>query len=162
MEGGRDESMQSALLLANVVNSDMIYLNAVSWSHWLSVSSYWYNDGLIYVGDGRFSDENEFEIAKRFHTFAHFSRHIRTGAVRVGANLPFNHRARNLAVSAYRNPNGEIVLIIINNGSSDIKVSLNGNFTIREQFTTTLEHNHQRDVGLKLPAESISTFVLTN
>jgi O-glycosyl hydrolase len=162
MEGGRDETMNSALLLANVMNSDFIYLNAVSWSHWLSVSSYWYNDGLIYVRNGRVDREVDYEIAKRFHTMAHFSRYIEAGATRVKATIPFNQNNKNIALSAFRNPNGEIVLVVINNANTSKKININGNFTIKNQFTTTLEQNHQSGIGLNLPPESISTFILTN
>lgn len=49
MRGGKDLSMDAALVLAATIHEDMVYSNASSWQYWIAVSPYDYRDGLLYI-----------------------------------------------------------------------------------------------------------------
>lgn len=83
MVGGRDSGMDSALVLARTVHSDLTIANSVCWQYWIAVSRYDYHDGLLYtdyVGPG---DEETFEETKRLWALGNYSRFVRPGADRV-------------------------------------------------------------------------------
>lgn len=72
------------------------------------------NEKLILVEDG------SYEISKRLWSFAHFSRFIRPGATRIelGSKGPELHS------SAYQNEDGSYVVVILNPGYEEQKVSV--------------------------------------
>ncbi|MDX9776643.1 MAG: glycoside hydrolase family 30 protein [Petrimonas sp.] len=55
-------------------------------------------------------EQDEVYFTPLFYTFAHFSRYIRPGAVRIG----FENSDQNLMVTAVRNPDGCIAVILFN------------------------------------------------
>jgi glucosylceramidase len=55
-------------------------------------------------------DKDEVYFTPLYYTLAHFSRYIRPGAVRIG----FNHADKNLMVTAARNPDGSIAVVVFN------------------------------------------------
>ena len=78
MQGGRDCSMNSALLQARTMYEDLTVLNAVSWQHWIAVSDVNYCDGIIYI-----NPDKSYEVTKRYYAFGNFSKFVERGAVRV-------------------------------------------------------------------------------
>lgn len=83
MVGGRDSGMDSALVLARTVHSDLTIANATSWQYWIAVSRYDYHDGLIYTDYVEPGDEESIEETKRLWALGNYSRFIRPGADRV-------------------------------------------------------------------------------
>ena len=81
MEGGRDSSMNSALVMAKTICEDITLLNVTSWQHWLACSPYDYCDGLIYLD----LNSHNYEITKRYYVTGNFSKYIPFGAVRIEA-----------------------------------------------------------------------------
>ncbi len=79
MQGGRDKTMKSGLVTANVIYEDLTLLNAVSWQHWIAVSEVDYCDGLIYIN----LEDRTFEMTKRYYVTGNFSKYIPCGAVRT-------------------------------------------------------------------------------
>ena len=55
-------------------------------------------------------EKDEVYFTPLYHTIAHFSRFIRPGAVRIG----FEHTDRDLMVTAAKNPDGSLVVVILN------------------------------------------------
>lgn len=87
MVNGRDYGMDSALVLARTVHSDLTIANAAAWQLWIAVSRYDYHDGLLYtdyVGPG---DEETFEETQRLWALGNYSRFLRPGARRIGLEL---------------------------------------------------------------------------
>ena len=87
MVGGRDSGMDSALVLARTVHSDLTIANAAAWQYWIAVSRYDYRDGLLYtdyVGPG---DEESLHETQRLWALGNYSRFLRPGARRIGAEL---------------------------------------------------------------------------
>lgn len=64
-------------------------------------------------------DRDEVYFTPLYYTLAHFSRFIRPGAVRIGFNCP----DADLKLTAARNPNGSIVIIVFNPSDTEKKFS---------------------------------------
>jgi glucosylceramidase len=68
-------------------------------------------------------EQDEIYLTPVYYTLAHFSRYIRPGAVRIG----FENTSDNVMVTAARNPDGSIAVIILNTNeeAKGIQLSLN-------------------------------------
>ncbi|MNN62581.1 O-Glycosyl hydrolase family 30 [compost metagenome] len=87
------------------------------------------------------TETGEIHYNSSFYYIGHFSKFVRPGAIRIGHTL---QREELLSV-AFRNEDGSIALIVMNETDEDC------------QFT--LGHNSQIAVT-KLPAHSIATYIL--
>lgn len=117
MKEGRDYGMDSALVLANTVHDDLTIGGVVSWQYWIAVSKYDFRDGLLYT-DGV---SEHIEETKRLWTLGNYSRFVRPGAVRIGADSS-NPLVR---VSAYLDPaSGAITLVAINNSAQPQRMTI--------------------------------------
>ncbi len=89
----------------------------------LSAFLYWWGA----VGSGTTDNEGLLQLASngsvvttgRLWAFANYSRFIRPGAVRIGASSGDN----NLQVSAYKNSNGVVAIVVLNQSNSAITAS---------------------------------------
>lgn len=86
--------------------------------------------------------KDELIIGKIYYAMAHFSKFVKRGAVRIGTSK----FSRNIYMTAFENPNGEIVAIIQNYGKST-------------KATVRID-NYAAD--MKLDEESITTVVINN
>lgn len=84
MVGGRDTGMDSALVLARTVHSDLTIANVGSWQLWIAVSRYDYHDGLLYTDYVLPGDRETLQETKRLWALGNYSRFIRPGSARVG------------------------------------------------------------------------------
>lgn len=64
--------------------------------------------------------QDEVYFTPLYYTMMHFSRHIRPGAVRIG----FENSSEDLMVTAVRNPNGSIVVVVLNMGMDPVGFDL--------------------------------------
>ena len=87
MVGGRDYGMDSALVLARTVHSDLTIANAAAWQLWIAVSRYDYHDGLLYTDYVEPGDEETLEETQRLWALGNYSRFLRPGARRIGLEL---------------------------------------------------------------------------
>lgn len=115
MQGGRDKTMDSALVMANVIYEDISILNVSSWQHWIAVSEVDYCDGLIYIN---LSDKT-FEMTKRFYATGNFSKYIPYEAEKIGVSCD----DKELKVLTFRK-NNETIIIVINDTENAKTVSL--------------------------------------
>jgi glucosylceramidase len=76
-----------------------------------------------------------------YHVMRHFSRYIRPGAVRIGVDSP----VESLMVTALENPDGSIVVQILNQSDSE------------EQFALELEG---RSAEISIPASALQTVII--
>ncbi len=169
MESGRSDTIESGLLLGNVISRDLTMLNAVDWNWWLGVSPCDYNDGLVYwdvFDDGT----QQLSVLKRYYVMGQFSRYIDKGDVRVGATSSDLTGWANLDYSAYKKADGSVVVVIINNSKSVKDVTVGGlsDYTKAVEVRTTSEaqtgwnENETAWTGkVTLPGQSITTYVLT-
>lgn len=108
----------------------------------------------------------------RLWAFANYSRFIRPGAVRIGASSGDS----NLQVSAYRNTNGTVSIVVLNTASSAITASYSlqntgvaNGATVTPYLTNNSSHTAQQattsvsggSFSATIPARSLVTYVLT-
>ena len=87
MVGGRDSGMDSALVLARTVHSDLTIANVSAWQYWIAVSRYDYHDGLLYTGYVAPGDEETIQQTQRLWALGNYSRFLRPGARRIGLEV---------------------------------------------------------------------------
>ena len=107
MKGGRDVGMASALVLAKTVQDDLINGGVTSWQSWIAVSKYDYRDGLLYADEA----DQTVTATKRLWALGNWSRFVLPGARRIAATLS---AAGRLTVSAFANPDGSLVAVLVN------------------------------------------------
>ena len=87
MVGGRDSGMDSALVLARTVHADLTIAGTTAWQCWIAVSRYDYRDGLIYTDYVEPGDEESIIETQRLWALGNYSRFVRPGSHRIGAEL---------------------------------------------------------------------------
>lgn len=167
---GRDLGMQTALYVARVIHADLTIAGASAWHWWLAMSPYDFKDGLIYVDKN--TDDGAIYDSKLLWTLGNYSRFIRPGAKRVRAEYKgadAQDRLKDgLLVSAYKNPDKGLVVVIVNQGEGAIDLKLKGGAAGRtRQYLTDASHNLQKtfdgqvgDRGLSCPGKSVTTLVV--
>ena len=87
------------------------------------------------------TDKKDYTVRSTFYTIGHFSKFIKRGAIRIGTSC-YNDAVK---VTAFCNPNGEIVVVVLNTTENDVdpKIRLN-NCT----------------ADFKMPAKSLQTFII--
>ena len=163
MVEGRSDTMESGLLLGNVISRDLTMLNAIDWSWWLAVSPCDYNDGLVYWDGG-----DDLSVLRRYYVMGQFSRYIDKGDVRVGATCSDLTGWAGLDYSAYRKADGSVVVVIINNSSSDKNVTIGGLSDYKKAISVctvqTTDGWEEKSIDwtgkVSLPAQSVTTFIL--
>ncbi|MGN0621321.1 MAG: carbohydrate binding domain-containing protein [Porcipelethomonas sp.] len=108
-------------------------------------------------------------ISKRGYCMAQYSKFVRPGDVRIEAT---EQPADNVYISAYKNDNNQVTVVAVNKGTEGYaqQFSLGGNITNVDRYRTSASENLAKTLGLEtsentfwaqLPAESVSTFVVT-
>lgn len=163
--GGRDLGMETALFVANIIHADLAVANASAWQWWIAVSPYNFKDGLVYI-DKSETGGKVYE-SKLLWTLGNYSRFIRPGAARIDVTA---NQDGNLKTSAFKNKSGELIIVIINKGekSEDIQISFEGtSFNSAKRYETSkkesLSYLGKENISqpVKLPGQSISTFIIT-
>ena len=154
MKGGRDKTMNSALVMANVIYEDISILNVSSWQHWIAVSEVDYCDGLIYIN----LDDKTFEMTKRYYATGNFSKYIPYGAEKIGVECD----NKNLKVLAFRKDN-ETILIIINDTDEKQNISVQGAKNGLKHIITDKENDLTEkiltDSHITISAKSVNTII---
>lgn len=163
LQGGKDVTMDSALVLCNTMLEDLTILDAESWSYWIAVSAYDYRDGLIYVD----RDAHTYETTKRLYALGNFSKFVEPGAVRIGASV-----GKNLSLSSVAFDCGDTVAVIVVNGAETeqaftVDFDSKAKFTNASAFVTDATHDLEcvytqpfaANVRYTVPAQSVTTFV---
>ena len=109
-------------------------------------------------------------ISKRGYMMAHFSKYVRPGAVRIDATeSPEN----GVYISAYKNTDGTIIIVAVNNGSNSYSQLFNINgltITKVDRYKTTQGVNLEETKNLELTgngfyayleSKSVSTYVVS-
>ncbi len=109
-------------------------------------------------------------ISKRGYMMAQYSKYVRPGDVRIDATeIP----ADNVYVSAYKGSDNQVTIVAINKGTAEYSQNFtfsNGTITDVDRYRTTASENLAATLNMEtdgtgfwaqLPAESVSTFVVT-
>lgn len=131
----------------------------------MSAYTWWYirrNYGLM-TEDGK--------ISKRGYCMAQYSKYVRPGDVRIDAT---EQPADNVYVSAYKGDDNQVTIVAINKGtesySQQFAVDADAQITEIDRYRTSASENLEKTGNMEhdsssfwaqLPAESVSTFVVT-
>lgn len=189
-EGGYDAatSMDIALYMAKIIQSDLIYSNVASWSYWTATArSQWghknrfllirlnaenetsYESYAAMTGNGKVTDD------ANLWALGNFSRFIRPGYTRI--DMSGADEMNGLLGSGYLSPDGnKLVAVIVNMGYDERSISLNAtshdlNGYKMNKYVTDSSNNLQRDASvptnydggnISIGARSITTITLEN
>ncbi len=154
MQGGRDKTMNSALVMADVIYNDINILNVSSWQHWIAVSEVDYCDGLIYIN---LSDKT-FEMTKRYYVTGNFSKYIPFGAEKIGVCC----LDMELKILAFTK-DGKTVAVVINDTDKEKTVSFR-DFSEKVKLVLTdethdLEETESDSKNIIIPKKSVVTII---
>lgn len=161
MKSGQDHSMDSAMVLAETIHADFTISNVSSWQYWIALSNYDYRDGLIYFNE----KTKESTPTKRLYVLGQWSRFISKSAYRVHVNRTFPSY---LLISAYINPDGALITVIINKSSRrDYNLDLSkigNNYAEIMSYVTSDKFNLEKvdlggDKNITLKPNSVSTVI---
>ena len=150
MQGGRDSSMSSALVMAKVMWEDINLLAVSSWQHWIALSEVDYCDGLIYIN----LDDESYEITKRYYVTGNFSKYIPYGARRVYADCADSE----LLITAFTKDK-KTVLTVINGTEHRKKIELPARslFVVTDETRSLEEYENVSEA--EIAPRSVNTFV---
>lgn len=155
MKGGRDYSIDSALVQSNIIFEDINYADVTSWSHWIALSHYDYNDGVIYFD----KDKKTYDIPKRYYAFGNFTKFIRRGSVRFETE----NNDKDLRILYFRE-NEKHIFIIINNSAETKNVSLEDFLGSAKMYITNNTKNlEETDVdtrNIEITGKSVNTVIV--
>lgn len=167
LEWNVDESIDMGMRCGKVIMRDLTILGATDWSHWLSIAKGGYEDGLVYWTESE-GGMSSLDVTKRYYVMGHFSKYIDRGSVRVSSDYSDFLGINGVECAAFKNPDDSITVVILNDSAKSHKIALkgvDGYGKVKEVLTDsdvnwqTREYDFGGDV--KVPANSISTFVLT-
>ncbi len=125
MEHKRDLTMNTALLVARIIQLDLTIVGVTAWHWWLAVSIWDYKDGLLFTDWQKPGDKENIIVPKLFWAFGNFSRFIRPGMKRIYLSRNNENNLDGLLGSAFRNPkNGRVVLVYVNMRHEPVRLSL--------------------------------------
>jgi O-glycosyl hydrolase len=167
MKKGRDLEMKREMKMEEKVNTDLTVSDVVSWCWWLAVSEGDYKDGLIYVDPVT----KTFQTAKMLWALGNFSKFVKQGYIRIGAQDGSALTAAGIQSSAYMSPDGKTTVVVaINPGLSDREIGIGG-FSAgqTEIYVTDAQHDVSEPYGetdsfggFNMPAQSVVTFIHNN
>jgi hypothetical protein len=103
-----DGSQASGLTWAQQIHTGLTQANLNAFLYWWGVSSTSHDSSLIGLNGSTLTP------SKRYYALAGYSRFIRPGATRIAATTGDG----NLKVSAYKNTDGSVALVVLNTGTS--------------------------------------------
>ena len=119
-----DLGMNAALYMARVIHTDLTVANASAWQWWLAISPYDYKDGLIYVDKNK--TDGAIQDTKMLWVLGNYSRFVRPGAKRITVELHDSTAVKNIFLSAYKNTDNSMDIIVINSGDTSASVAIQG------------------------------------
>lgn len=157
MQGGRDKTIASALVMANTMYEDISLLNVTSWQHWIAVSEVDYCDGLIYIN----LKDKSFEMTKRYYATGNFSKYIPTGSVRIDITC----EDEEMKLLAFDTGN-QITVIIINDTYTSKKLNLE-DFSGKIKMIVTSKTDDLKEYetdsdNILIQGRSVSTLIIND
>ncbi len=159
-------SIESGMVMANVIVEDLTLLQAVTWQSWTAVSGPALVDGKN-ITDGlicEYDNFGRFELCNRYYAYRQFTSFIRPGATRIGLRDSKGFFSK-LASVAFADGE-DVVLVLVNNEGKDIKVQLDGSYASMQIITTDDAHNCEQtydgafNSAITLGDQSVTTILL--
>jgi O-glycosyl hydrolase len=128
----KNVTIDYGLYIAKVLHHDLAIANVSAWHWWLSVSPYNYSDALVYINDlsGGFDrqatkTDGIVSDSKQLWCMGNYSRFIKPGMIRVGANINTitdeNLAANTQMVTAYKDVVNKKFVVVLINLENDIR-----------------------------------------
>lgn len=164
-------TIEFGVQMARIIYEDLTTLNATQWNWWTAVSGGYYPDGLVYYDGPVIGDSAWDNTAKTVHTskrlwcLGNFSKFIDEGAVRV----QITEAQSKLLSCAFKNPDGSLVIVYINQNGSAMKANINvSGYKTYECYETSASKDLKKTAsgayaysnGISIPAQSVVTVVL--
>lgn len=168
--GGYDRTMKTALYVARIIHHDLVHADARTWQWWRSVGGD-YKDGLLFQYREPGAPNDTIVDSKLLWALGNYSRFIRPGAVRLNVADQNAHEATDpwgLMCSAFRNADGQDVVVVINYADTDTTTSISGlnDGSWTAYRTSDAEGESLKPVAqlknlinLTIPKRSITTFL---
>ena len=173
----RDLGMDTALYVARIIHHDLTLAQARSWQWWTAVSQCDFKDGLVYLDDGSrgetgrmgpkyhsLTEDGAVRESKLLWMFGNYSRFLQPGTIRIGCTVkPEQSYEAGVLVSAYKAVNGEIVLVIVNLSSQEVRCQIGMDQTVDVYTTSSAENlikTRQDGNDVRVPARAVSTCIL--
>ncbi len=158
------EDFAAALDLAEIIYNSLAIEEVSAYLHW---ELFWEGQGLVSL-DWPWGSNPGYTINPIYYAFKHYSAFIHSGWQRLEASID----SSNPRISAYISPDNQQLTVVIINSSNDVDVELDlsfENFSIEDGnvYRTSSTQNcaligdFNDSVPMNLPAESITTLVLT-
>jgi O-glycosyl hydrolase len=178
IQGGnrRDLGMDTALFVARIIHNDLTIAQARSWQWWTAVSEVDYKDGLVYLDDGSEGEtgrmgprtaslmqDGTVRESKLLWVLGNYSRFVLPGMVRAKCVIdPEQIQASGVLVSAYKGPENNLVIVLVNLSREDQRCDL-GLGEEFEVYTTNSKANLEKSVqngsSIALPRRAVITCV---
>lgn len=148
-------SIFGALTEARVISNDIQFCDVSSWCAWSGVNEISIGDDGKDYSDGLLSASSDFSELKtniRYYAFAHYSKFIPAGSVRLSTQKNLedlntwnsgnsgDQELRNIYTTsavAFRTPEGKTAVVVVNEGSErPLKIKIDG-YTNMTVYTTT-------------------------
>lgn len=157
-------TIEFGVQMARVINDDLTVLNAVEWDWWTACAFGGYADSLLILDN---NDHDHVVLPKRYWCLGNYSKFIQPGAVRVKVN----EGNSKLISSAFKNTDGSLVIVYVNQTSADIPVNISaGDYAHYSAYTTSETYNLDKTADgeydvlntISIPSDSVVSVVLTN
>lgn len=161
------KNFKGAQITARIIGQDLIFGGAESWTAWVAVNQtsiredgFDYADAMLSATD----DFSQWYIAERYFAMAHFAKFIPIGSVCLDIGF-FPEESNDFNVFSFRTPENKTVTVIVNE-SEEKTVTLNGDFSKMQIFTSTQSEKLKEtsapctDGKILCPENSIVTVVL--
>ncbi|MGN0459210.1 MAG: glycoside hydrolase [Eubacterium sp.] len=133
------KNFKGALITARIIGQDIICAGAQSWTSWVACNNISVKEDGYDYSDAALSASPNFEewtVNERYYGIAHFSRYIPVGSVALDIGFYPSDDKNDFNMFAFKTPNGETVLVIINEGREQ-SVELYGDFNSMRVITSS-------------------------
>ena len=136
MEGGVDAGMDSATYVAKVIQKDINHLNSRSWSWWIAVSDYDYNDGLVYWD--YYSSSAQLRYVKRYYAMMQYVKFVKAGDTRVDLQWLNASSAygSDLSGTAFVSDDGAVTVVLVNDSNKALPINIAGGYENMQIYCT--------------------------
>jgi glucuronoarabinoxylan endo-1,4-beta-xylanase len=150
-----DNTDASGFTWAQHIYTGLTAANLNAFFYWWGVTTSTDNESLIQLSG------TTVNVAKRLWAFANYSRFVRPGAVRIGASTSDS----TLDVTAFKNTNGTLAIVVLNTASSDTAASFSlqntgvANGAMVTPYLTNASNNTAAQAALTVSGGSFSATV---
>ncbi len=165
------KNFKGALITARIIGQDIIYAGAQSWTSWVAANNLHRDEDGKDYSDAMLSGSLHFEewtVNERFYGVAHYTKYVPVGSKALDIGCYCTDESNDFNVFAFRTPEGETVLVIVNEGEEK-EITLDGKYNTMRIICSTQEEKLKEiktdyDGGLRntvfCPENAILTVVM--